>query len=43
MSEVNLKYKRIILKVTGEIFAGPQKFGIDGKTVKAFAQELKEV
>ncbi len=37
------KYKRIILKVTGEVFAGPQKFGIDGKTVKAFAEELKEV
>ena len=39
----NLKYRRIILKVTGEVFAGAQKFGIDGKTVKAFAQEIKEV
>lgn len=37
------KYKRIILKVTGEVFAGTQKFGIDGKTVKAFAEEIKEV
>jgi uridylate kinase len=37
------KYRRLILKVTGEVFAGPQKFGIDGKTVKAFAQEVKEV
>jgi uridylate kinase len=37
------KYKRIILKVTGEVFAGPHKFGIDGKTVKAFAQEIQEV
>jgi len=37
------KYKRIILKVTGEVFAGAQKFGIDGKTVKAFAEEIKEV
>jgi len=43
MNEVKLKYKRIILKVTGEIFAGSQKFGIDGKTVKAFAQEIKDV
>jgi uridylate kinase len=43
MNEANLKYKRVILKVTGEIFAGSQKFGIDGKTVKAFAQEIKEV
>jgi len=37
------KYKRLILKVTGEVFAGPYKFGIDGQTVKAFAQEIKEV
>lgn len=38
-----LKYKRIILKVTGEVFAGPHSFGIDANTVKAFAQEIKEV
>ena len=37
------KYRRLILKVTGEVFAGPHKFGIDGQTVKAFAQEIKEV
>jgi uridylate kinase len=37
------KYKRILLKVTGEVFAGPQSFGIDAKTVKAFAEEIKEV
>ncbi|MDH3442983.1 MAG: UMP kinase [Deltaproteobacteria bacterium] len=43
MDKRNLKYKRIILKVTGEVFSGPQKYGIDGKTVKAFAQEIKEV
>jgi len=37
------RYKRIILKVTGEVFAGTANFGIDGNTVKAFAQEIKEV
>jgi uridylate kinase len=37
------KYQRLILKVTGEVFAGPHQFGIDGQTVKAFAQEIKEV
>jgi uridylate kinase len=42
-SNAPLKYKRIILKVTGEVFAGPQNFGIDGATVKAFALEIKEV
>ncbi|HEX9455927.1 MAG TPA: UMP kinase [Candidatus Binatia bacterium] len=43
MSNGAPKYKRILLKVTGEVFAGPQDFGIDGKTVKAFAEEIKEV
>jgi uridylate kinase len=37
------KYRRLILKVTGEVFAGPHPFGIDANTVKAFAQEIKEV
>ena len=37
------KYKRILLKVTGEVFAGPQNFGIDGSAIKAFAQEIKDV
>jgi len=43
MNDGSPKYRRIILKVTGEVFAGPHQFGIDGKTVKAFAQEIKEV
>lgn len=43
MTNGALRYKRIILKVTGEVFAGPGNFGIDGNTVKAFAQEIKEV
>ena len=43
MNNGSPKYKRIILKVTGEVFAGPQRFGIDGNTVKAFAQEIQEV
>lgn len=37
------KYKRIILKVTGEVFAGVNNFGIDAAIVKAFAEEIKEV
>jgi uridylate kinase len=43
MEDGGPKFKRIILKVTGEVFAGPQQFGIDGPTVKAFALEIKEV
>jgi uridylate kinase len=38
-----LKYKRVILKVSGEVLAGAQKYGIDSKTVRAFAEEIKEV
>jgi uridylate kinase len=43
MNNGSLKYKRIILKVTGEVFAGTGNFGIDGATIKSFAQEIKEV
>jgi len=43
MLSPKLKYKRVILKVTGEVLAGAQKYGIDGKTVRAFAEEIKEV
>jgi uridylate kinase len=38
-----LKYQRVILKVTGEILAGAQKFGIDAAMVRGFAEEIKEV
>jgi uridylate kinase len=43
MGGTRLKYKRVILKVTGEVLAGTQKYGIDGKTVNSFAEEIKEV
>jgi len=38
-----LKYKRVILKVTGEIFGGGEKYGIDSGTVRSFAEEIKDV
>jgi uridylate kinase len=37
------KYKRIVLKLSGESMQGPQGFGIHGETVQAIAKELKEV
>lgn len=43
MGRERLKYKRVILKVTGEVLAGGQKYGIDGQMVRAFAEEIKEV
>ena len=43
MNSIKLKYKRAILKVTGEVFAGTQRYGIDRKMVQAFAEEIKEI
>ncbi len=40
---VQPKYKRIVLKLSGESLQGPQGFGIHGETVQAIARELKEV
>ena len=40
---VQPKYKRIVLKLSGESLQGPQGFGIHGETVQAIAQELKDV
>jgi uridylate kinase len=36
-------YHRILLKLSGESFQGPQGFGIHGETIYAIAQELREV
>ncbi len=36
-------YHRILLKLSGESFQGQQGFGIDGQTIYAIAQELRQV
>jgi uridylate kinase len=36
-------YNRILLKLSGESLQGPQGFGIDGATIYAIAEELREV
>lgn len=36
-------YRRIVLKLSGEVMAGPQGFGIDNDQVNLFAQEISEV
>ena len=43
MGSGSLKYKRVILKVTGEVLAGVQQYGIDSPTLRSFAEEIKEV
>ena len=37
------KYRRILLKVSGETLAGEKKFGLCPDTLKAIAREIKEV
>ena len=41
MSE--LKYKKILLKISGEALLGEQEFGIDPKPVEMIAHEIKKV
>jgi len=36
-------YSRILLKLSGEVFAGPQPYGTDLQTVKGLAKEIREV
>jgi uridylate kinase len=38
-----MKYKRILLKISGEALAGPAGYGLDGTVLKRVAQEIKEV
>ena len=37
------KYKRVILKISGEALAGPGRFGLDDATLGMVAQEVREV
>jgi uridylate kinase len=41
VSEV--KYKRILLKISGEALLGDKSFGIDNKVINQIAEELKEI
>lgn len=41
MSEV--KYKRVLLKLSGEALAGEQKTGVDAKTLGSICDKIKEV
>src|SRR5512139_1853788 len=43
MASAPLKYRRILLKVSGESLAGEKKFGLDPATLRAMAREIKDV
>ncbi len=38
---MNLKYKRVLLKLSGESLMGDQKFGIDANQLNHYAKEIK--
>ena len=37
------KYKRILLKLSGESLMGAQGYGIDAQRVKDYAEQIKEI
>ena len=39
----NLKYKRVLLKLSGEVLAGDNKFGVDAETVGKICDKIKEI
>lgn len=43
MAGARLQYKRVILKITGEVLAGGQEYGIEPKTVRLFVEQIKEI
>ena len=43
MASAPLKYRRILLKVSGESLAGEKKFGLDPATLRAIAREIKDI
>jgi len=43
MEQVNLKYRRILLKLSGEALAGKGKYGIDQKMLSIIADEIVDV
>ena len=43
MTDAELRYRRVILKITGEVLAGERQYGIDPATVARFVEEIREV
>ena len=38
-----MRFKRILLKLSGEALLGTQSYGIDAKVLEAYAKEVKKV
>ena len=39
---MNLKYKRVLLKLSGESLMGEQGFGIDNNVLEFFSEEIQK-
>ena len=37
-----MKYKRVLLKLSGEALMGKNSYGIDPKRIRAYAEDIKE-
>jgi len=42
-SYINMQYKRILLKLSGEALMGDKQFGIDNARIGEYAQQIKEI
>jgi len=42
-SDPQLKYRRILLKLSGEVLAGSQPFGIDSEAIEVFCRRIKKI
>jgi uridylate kinase len=38
-----MKYKRILLKLSGESLMGDKQFGIDNQRLSVYAEQIKEI
>ncbi len=43
MTDAQPRYRKILLKMSGEVLMGDAPFGIDTKTIEAVAEDIKEV
>ncbi len=40
---MSIKYKRVLLKLSGEVLAGEQEFGFDSNVLSSIANDIKEI
>lgn len=43
VENMSVKYKRVLIKVSGEALAGNEKFGVNGEELEKVARQIKEI